>query len=96
VSRRLALALGLIAAAVPAAAQQALPLPQERPAAAPLMLLPRPTEAGKPIVYGPTLAAEADRAWRLGCAPAPSCRVRLLGAVERNGAVTLEATALKW
>jgi hypothetical protein len=96
VSRRLALALGLIAAPLPAAAQQTLPLPQERPAIAPLMLLPRPTDAGKPIVYGPAFAAEADRAWRLGCAPAPSCRVRLLGVIERNGAVALEATAFKW
>lgn len=92
----LALAIGLVAAALPAAAQQALPSAQERPATAPLMLLPRPTDAGKPIVYGPAFAAEADRAWRLGCAPPPSCRVRLLGVIEKNGAVALEATAFKW
>lgn len=95
-SRPLALAIGLVAAASPVVAQQALPSSQERPATAPLMLLPRPTDAGKPIVLDPALAAEADRAWRLGCAPPPSCRVRLLGVIERNGAVALEATAFKW
>ncbi|HEY1261583.1 MAG TPA: hypothetical protein VGF34_20225 [Stellaceae bacterium] len=94
--RSSALAAVLIGTALPAAAQQASPLPQERPATAPLMLLPHPTEAGKPVVYDPLFAAEADRAWRLGCAPAPSCRVRLLGVVEKNGAVALETTAFTW
>ncbi|HEY1301226.1 MAG TPA: hypothetical protein VGF07_12065 [Stellaceae bacterium] len=95
-SPKLLLGAALIAAAPAAFAQQALPVPEGRPVTAPLMLLPHPTETGKPVIYGPQFAAEADRAWRLGCAPAPSCRLRLLGAVEKNGAVALEATAFKW
>ena len=95
-SPKLVLGAVLIAAAPPVLAQQAPPAPEGRPLTAPLMLLPRPTETGKPVIYSPQFAAEADRAWRLGCAPAPSCRLRVLGAVEKNGAVALEATAFKW
>jgi hypothetical protein len=31
-----------------------------------------------------------------GCAAAFDCRVQVIGAIQRNGAIVLNATALKW
>lgn len=65
-------------------------------AQAPLSLLPRPAETGKPIIYDPQYVAKADRERLLGCTPALMCRMQLLGVIEKNGAVELKGTALTW
>ena len=59
-----------------------------------LTLPPHPTDAGKPIIYGPEFAEKSndDR----GCAPGFSCRLRLFGVIQNNGAVELRATAFTW
>ena len=89
------IAAAFAAAALPAAAQQALPAPDSRPVTAPLMLLPQPTEIGEPVIAGPQASAEADRERRLGCATQP-CRLRLVGVLDKNGGVALQATAFTW
>jgi hypothetical protein len=73
---------------VPAAAQQAGAGP------APLSLSPYPTDAGKPVIFGPRFIARSDE--DKGCAPGFSCRLRLLGVIQNNGAVELRATAFRW
>ena len=83
----------LFAAAVvgvlPAAAQQAV-------GGGPVLLTlpPYPTDAGKPLIYGPQFIARSDE--DKGCAPGFSCRLRLLGVIQNNGAVELRATAFTW
>ena len=75
-----------------ALAQQAAP----SAAPSPLQLLPRPTEAGKPLVAGRYPATEAEPGAGTGCAPVLSCRVQLLGVIEKNGAVMLRGKAFTW
>ena len=85
-------AAALIAAAIgalPAAAQQAV-------SSAPMTLAlpPHPTDTGKPVIYDPPFTAKSDD--DTGCAPGFSCRLRLLGVIQNNGAVELRGTALTW
>jgi hypothetical protein len=82
----------LIAAAIwalPAAAQQAVSVGQMT-----LTLPPHPTDTGKPVIYDPPFAAKSDDA--SGCTPGFSCRLRLLGVIQNNGAVELRGTAFTW
>jgi len=72
---------------MPAAAQQA---------SVPLDLLPHPTDAGKPLIYDPQFAAQADKDLRFGCTPGLQCRLRLLGVIQNNGAVELRTTVHRW
>jgi len=83
------LALVTAACALPAAAHQAV-------GAGPALfaLPPFPTDAGKPVIYGPKFIAKSDE--DKGCAPGFSCRLRLLGVIQNNGAVELRATAFTW
>jgi len=90
--RRWLRAAALIAAAIstlPAAAQQTV-----GGGAAALSLPPYPTEAGKPVIYGPQYIRKSDE--DRGCAPGFSCRLRLLGVIQNNGALELRATAFTW
>jgi len=92
VLRRRCWAAGLVAAiagAGPAAAQQAV---GSGPAL--LTLPPHPTDTGKPVIYDPQLAAKSDQ--HSECAPGFSCRWRLLGVIQNNGAVELKATIFNW
>ena len=74
---------------LPAVAQQALG------GAPALFTLPlHPTDAGKPVIYDPEFAAKPDD--EKGCALVFSCRLRLLGVIQNNGAVELRATAFTW
>jgi hypothetical protein len=85
-------AAALIAAAIwalPAAAQQAVSAGQMT-----LTLPPHPTDTGKPVIYSPPFAAKSDD--DTGCAPGFSCRLRLLGVIQNNGAVELRGTAFTW
>lgn len=79
--------IGVLAAAMPALAQQA-PAPLDWP--------PYPTAAGKPLIYDPQFAAKADKDPQFGCTPGLQCRLRLLGVIQNNGAVELRATAFRW
>ena len=81
--------LAVAAWAMPAAAQQAVGA-----APAPLALPPFPTDAGKPVIYGSQFIAKSDG--DKGGAPGFSCRLRLLGVIQNNGAVELRATAFTW
>ena len=87
--RSAALLAAAAAWALPAAAQQAVGA-----GPAPLALPPYPTDAGKPVIYGSRLIARSDE--DKGCAPGFSCRLRLLGVIQNNGAVELRATAFTW
>lgn len=92
-TRRWSAAAVLASAAVfalPAAAQQSVgggPAPLT-------LLLPHPTDAGKPLIYDPQFVAKSDD--EKGCAPGFSCRLRLLGVIQNNGVVELRATAFTW
>jgi hypothetical protein len=83
-----ALLLATAAGALPATAQQSV---GGRPAA--LTLPPHPTDAGKPVIYDPPFVAKSDDK---DCAPGSSCRLRLFGVIQNNGAVELRATAFTW
>jgi len=76
-----------LGAVMPAAAQQ---VPAE------WVPLPHPTDTGKPPVYDPQFARKAEDDLRTGCTPGLQCRLRLLGVIQNNGAVELQATAFKW
>jgi hypothetical protein len=91
-ARLAAAAIFLLGGAMQAAAQQAEPSLGPMP----LTPLPRPTETGKPLIFDPQAAAKADHDRTAGCAPGWSCRVRLLGVIEKNGAVELKGTAFSW
>ena len=84
-----ALLAAAMAGALPATAQQAV-------GGGPVLLTPPPypTDAGKPLIYGSQFIAksEEDRS----CAPGFSCRLRLFGVIQNNGAVELRATAFTW
>jgi hypothetical protein len=75
--------------ALPATAQQAV-----GGVPAPLTLPPYPTDAGKPVIFSPQFIAKSDE--DKGCAPGFSCRLRLLGVIQNNGALELRATAFTW
>ncbi len=81
-----------LAGAPGASAQQAAP----DAAPGPLYLPPRPAEAGKPLAWDRQLGGEAERDARAQCAPVLSCRVQLLGVIEKNGAVMLRGRAFAW
>jgi len=90
--RRWSWAVAMLAAgasAVPARAQQAA---GDGPAT--LTLPPHPTDAGKPVIYDPPFVAKSDA--ERDCSPGFSCRLRLLGVIQNNGAVELRATAFTW
>jgi hypothetical protein len=83
-------AIGLaaaIAAASPAMAQQA---------SEPRLSLPRPADSEKALIYDPQFAAKAEEDLRSGCAGGLQCRLRLLGVIQKYGAVELRATAFTW
>ena len=85
-----AVVLALVAVCPPpAAAQQA-----DDGGPARLALPPHPTDTGKPVIYDPPFAAKSDD--DTGRAPGFSCRLRLLGVIQNNGAVELRATAFTW
>ena len=56
----------------------------------PLDLSP-PADTGKPRLFVPPPAPP-----QAGCAAAFDCRLRVIGAMRRNGAVELNASILKW
>jgi hypothetical protein len=78
-----------MAGSLPAAAQQA-----GGGGPATLTLPSFPTDAGKPQIYGSQFIAKSDE--DKGCAPGFSCRLRLLGVIQNNGAIELRATAFTW
>jgi hypothetical protein len=57
-------------------------------------LPPHPTDTGKPVIYDPQFVAKSDNDAR--CAAGSSCRLRLLGVIQNNGAVELRARAFTW
>lgn len=71
------------AVAAESAAVDPFPLPLDRVPAA---------EAGKSRPFAVMPAPPPPS----GCAAALDCRLRLIGAIERNGAVELNATLFKW
>jgi hypothetical protein len=77
------------ACTLPAVAQQTL-----GGGPAPLALPPHPTDTGKPVIYDPQFVAKSDD--EKDCAPGFSCRLRLFGVIQNNGAVELRATAFTW
>jgi hypothetical protein len=89
--RRRATVAAIVAAlwALPATAQQA-----GGGGPVPLTLPSFPTDAGKPQIYGSPFIAKSDE--DKSCAPGFSCRLRLLGVIQNNGAVELRATAFTW
>ena len=65
------------------AVPQGFPLPLDQP--------PR-ADTGKPHLFAaPPVLSPPE-----GCAAALDCRVRVIGAIQRNGAVTVETSVLKW
>ena len=88
------IAAALIAAnsALPAAAQQLSPADLAKPSNP--GLLP-PTETGKPLLLTPPPLTTRPGSEN-GCVPGLPCGTRLLGAVQKNGAVAVEFPALKW
>jgi hypothetical protein len=72
-----------------ASAQQSQPSPA---VGFPLQLGPPPADTGKSS-FSPTLA---DPLPRPNCAALLDCRLRVIGAVQHNGAVELDATLFKW
>ena len=78
-----------MAGSLPAAAQQA-----GGGGPATLTLPSFPTDAGKPQIYGSQFIAKSDE--DKGCAPGFSCRLRLLGVIQNNGAIELRATVFTW
>jgi hypothetical protein len=86
----------LEATALAAAARVLLAAAQQAAGEGPAMLTlpPHPTDAGKPLIYDPPFAAKSED--EKGCAPGFSCRLRLFGVIQNNGAVELRATAFTW
>jgi len=82
-------------AVLAAAAVVALPAAAQQPPAA-WTPLPHPTDSGKPVIFDPQYAAKAEDDRRFGCAAGPQCRWHVLGVIQNNGVVELQATALKW
>jgi hypothetical protein len=89
------IAAGLLlaaAAAGPAGGQQTTPDPGSEL----LHLMPRPAETGKPLIFDRYSIRGAGSGAAAGCAAFMSCRVRLLGVIEKNGAVMLRGQAFSW
>jgi hypothetical protein len=86
----------LAAAFVVPIACSTLATAQQKIGGGPVLLtpLPFPTDAGKPVIFGPGFIAKSDE--DKGCAPGFACRLRLLGVIQNNGAVELRATAFTW
>lgn len=80
------LGAALLLAPVAAAAQQT-PNPQ--------LPLP-PVETGKPMVFDLPDRVLAPEPPAPGCTDPLPCRLRVVGAVRRGGAVELKATAFSW
>jgi hypothetical protein len=70
------------------AAQQAAPASQSTLS----LEQPPPADTGKPRAFAPSL----DTAPAPGCEAVLDCRLRVIGAVQRDGAVELNATLFKW
>ena len=88
-------AIGVAALAVCGAAAMAQPASGDMAASSgfPLPLdLPPPADTGKPNLF----VAPPVTPPPLGRATSFDCRVRVIGAIRRNGAVELNATLLKW
>jgi hypothetical protein len=62
----------------------------------PWTALPHPTDAGKPVIFDPQYLAKSESDRLSGCTPPLQCRLQLLGVIQNNGSVELQATALKW
>jgi hypothetical protein len=75
--------VAVIVSVTPTAAQQAV--------SAPRFSLSYPT-----IIYDPLLLAKGVDDTLSGCSPGLQCRVRLLGVIQKYGAVELRATAFTW
>jgi hypothetical protein len=83
-----AVGLTVFLAGSPAVAQQAQPS-----AGFPLELgVPPPADTGKPRFFAPPVELSPPP----GCAAALDCRLRVIGAVQHNGAVELNAALFKW
>jgi hypothetical protein len=54
--------------------------------------LPAPADTGKPRMFVPPPIAAPDAS----CAAVLDCRLRVIGAIRRNGAVELNTSVLKW
>jgi hypothetical protein len=54
--------------------------------------LPPPADTGKPSLFVPPPLTSPPA----GCAAAFDCRVRVIGAIQRNGAVVLDTSVLRW
>jgi hypothetical protein len=54
--------------------------------------LPPPADTGKPRFFVSPPEAPPPS----GCSASLDCRVRVIGEIQRNGAVELNATALRW
>jgi hypothetical protein len=86
------MALAVMVVATPALAQSTGSEPPA-PAGFPLPIEPGlAAEAGKPQPFSTAPAAPPAT----GCAAALDCRLRVIGAVQHNGAVELNAAVLKW
>jgi hypothetical protein len=70
------------------AAQQAASASQSTPS----LELPPSADTGKPRAFAPSL----DTTPTPGCEAVLDCRLRVIGAVRRDGAVELNATLFKW
>jgi hypothetical protein len=88
------MALAVLAGSTPALAQSAAREPAGSPPAGfPLSIDPGlAAEAGKPRPF--LIAPVAPPA--TGCDAALDCRLRVIGAVQHNGAVELNAAVFKW
>ena len=54
--------------------------------------LPSPADTGKPSLFVPPPLPPPPT----GCAAAFDCRIRVIGAIQRDGAVELNTSILKW
>jgi len=54
--------------------------------------LPAPADTGKPSLFVPPPTVPPPA----GCAAAFDCRIRVIGAIQRNGAVELRTNVFKW
>jgi hypothetical protein len=74
-----------------AGAQQATP-PAPASGNQPLVFdLPPPADAGKPRYFSPR-----DLPSSSGCAALLDCRLKVIGAIQHNGAVELNGAVFKW
>jgi len=94
--RRIRLELAAIAAALGAAAPGLAGEPAGSGFPLPLASVPpTTTEGGKAAIYTPPPVAPAP-AETEQCPPALPCGARLIGTVQKNGAVELQVPAWRW